>query len=204
MFGDGLAGEKEPGQLHDRLRVVAFAPQRFDDDRAEDGSSELLDGGVGGELAIADAAADALAQVLLDAEALSEVRSDTGVLGRRGDERSQQHPALRRLEDRQHAAQPGLDVGDEVSRVGDVEVDGDQPTLGEALADQRAARRPPPVDGLLADAGLLRDPLDRESVVALIVEQPGRGVEDGLACRCAAHGPAPMIVHHKFRITTEH
>ena len=116
-----------------------LAPQRFDDDRAEDRSSELLDRRLLSELPVADATSEAFGEVLLDPEAVAEVRSDSGVLRRRGDERAQKSASLGRLEDRQHAAQPGLDIGGEVSGVGNDEVDGDEPTFREAFADEGSA-----------------------------------------------------------------
>ncbi len=57
------------------------------------------------------------------------------------------------------------------------------------------SRPPPPVDGLLADAGFLGDALDRELVVAQLLEHlRGRG-QDGFAGRGAANRSGSMLVH---------
>jgi hypothetical protein len=58
----------------------------------------------------------------------------------------------------------------QIAGVEQVDLDLDEAALDHAIRDQRAARRPPPVDRLLADAGLLRDALHREVVVALLGE----------------------------------
>ena len=54
---------------------------------------------------------------------------------------------------------------------------------------------PPPVDRLLADPGLLGDPLDRELVVAHLLEHLRRCGKDGFAGRGTADRTGAVLVH---------
>ena len=71
----------------------------------------------------------------------------------------------------------------------------EEPPVGQALGDERAPRSPPAVDRLLADSRFLGDALDRELLVAHLLEHlRGRG-EDGLSGRGAANRARAVLVH---------
>ena len=192
--------EQEADQAPHRVFVAGLPRERPNDEPADDRLPEFGDGRILRQLTVAHPDPQALGELELEPEAEREVVADLGILGGRGDQRAQQRLAVVRHEDARDAHDPLLDIGDEIAGVRGREVDGEESAIGQALGDECALRPPPPVDGLLADAGFLGDAFDRELVVAQLLEHlRGRG-QDGFT-RCGTADRSRSMLVHGSRLT---